>query len=53
MIEDSSLQIQQCRSPQMNRSRATHVEQTSLCPHDPYAIHSKLSAHTAQVSSIV
>ncbi|MFS8014176.1 hypothetical protein Hanom_Chr15g01341511 [Helianthus anomalus] len=53
MIDDSDLQMQQRRSLQMNRKRATHVEQTSLCPQLPYATHSRLSAHTAHVSSML
>lgn len=36
----------------MKRRRATQVEQTSRCPHGPYATHSKVSAQTAQLSSM-
>lgn len=50
---DSVLQIQHRRSSQMKRRRATQVEHTSLCPHAPYDTHSRLSAHTAQLSSIL
>jgi hypothetical protein len=34
------------------RRRATQVEHTSRCPHDPYATHSSVSAHTTQKSSM-
>ena len=35
-----------------NLNRITHFEPASVCPHGPYAVHSKGSAHTAQQSSI-
>ena len=33
-------------------NRITHFEQASVCPHGPYAVHSRGSAHTAQQSSM-
>lgn len=53
MMSDSVLQIQQRRSSQMKRRREMQVEQTSRWPHAPYATHSRVSAQTAQLSSIV
>ena len=48
----SVLQMQQRRSSQMKRRRATQVEQTSRCKQGPYATHSNGSAQTAQQSSM-
>lgn len=52
-VADSTLQRQQRRSSRTNRRRTTQVEQTSWWPHDPYATHRKVSAQTAQLSSIL
>jgi hypothetical protein len=46
------LQMQHFLSSITKRRRATQVEHTSRCPHDPYATHSSVSAHTTQKSSM-